>query len=214
MIGILHKVRRRVNIRNLRRQIKRQARLLARQRLPVKLEIGAAVHSVDSAGWIATNLPELNALDERQWRSMFRPSSVDRVLAEHVVEHWTPREFGIFLRIVKTFLAPQGFLRLAVPDGCHPDPAYIEYVKPGGSGAGAEDHKILYTYQTLTAALADAGFVARGLEFFDEGSSFNQIPWSVEDGLVRRSAEHDTRNVDGKLAYTSLIVDAMPAAGA
>ena len=66
----------------------------------------------------------------------------------------------------------------------------------------------------IRTALADAGFVARGLEFFDEGGSFNQIPWSVEDGLVRRSAEHDTRNVDGRLAYTSLIVDAMPAAGA
>ena len=71
------------------------------------------------------NLPEFDAPDERQWRSLFLPGSVNRVLAEHVVEHWTPAQLFAFLGIVGTYLAPRGFLRLAVPDGYNPDPAYI-----------------------------------------------------------------------------------------
>jgi len=45
-------------------------------------------------------------------------------------------------------------LRVAVPDGFHPNPGYIERVKPGGTGPGAGDHKILYTYRTLSAILS------------------------------------------------------------
>jgi len=167
---------------------------------------------VYSDGWIVTNLPELDALDERQWRSLFRPRSVDRVLAEHVAEHWTPTQLSIFLGILGTYLSPRGFLRLAVPDGYHPDPAYIEWVRPGGSGAGAESHKVMYTHETITAELAAAGFSARPLEFFDGDGCFHQLPWSTADGYVDRSAEHDPRNANGELVYTSLIVDAFPAA--
>ena len=98
----------------------------------MRLEIGASGHPVYSDGWIVTNLPELDALDERQWRSLFRPRTVDRVLAEHVVEHWTPAHLSTFLGILRTYLAPRGFLRLAVPDGRHPNPSYIAAVEPGG----------------------------------------------------------------------------------
>lgn len=195
-----------------RREIKRRARLLALQHQPIKLEIGAVGHPVHSDGWIVTNLPELDGLDERQWRSLFRPRSVDRVLAEHVVEHWTAAQLSTFLGILGIYLAPRGFLRLAVPDGYHPDPAYIEWVRPGGSGAGAEDHEVLYTHETIAAELAAAGFSARPLEFFDGEGRFHQLPWNIADGYVDRSAEHDLRNANGELAYTSLIVDAFPAA--
>ena len=33
-------------------------------------------------------------------------------------------------------------IRIAVPDGFHADENYISIVKPGGTGEGAEDHKI------------------------------------------------------------------------
>jgi|GEM_PF-6387158 len=65
------------------REIKRQARLLALRHQPTSLEIGAAGHPVYSDGWIVTNLPELDALDERQSRSLFRPCSINRTLPEH-----------------------------------------------------------------------------------------------------------------------------------
>jgi predicted SAM-dependent methyltransferase len=105
-----------------------------------------------------TNLPEHDALNARHWRLLFRPRSLDRIMAEHVVEHWTEERFATFLGIAKTYLAPSGVLRIAVPDGYTPDRDYIERVKPGGSGRGAQDHKMLYTCDTLTAALSRAGF--------------------------------------------------------
>ena len=51
------------------------------------------------------------------------------------------------------FLRPGGRLRIAVPDGFHPEPGYIEYVRPGGTGIGADDHKVLYNYQSLRKLL-------------------------------------------------------------
>jgi predicted SAM-dependent methyltransferase len=158
-----------------------------------------------------TNLPVLDALSEAQWRSLFGPQSVDRVLAEHVVEHWTPAQLVTFLDIMRTVLAPGGFVRLAVPDGCHPEASYIAAVKPGGSGAGAADHKVLYTHVTMAAACADAGFEMRLLEYFDSEGRFHGASWDTADGYIDRSAAHDSRNVNGKLAYTSLVVDVFPA---
>lgn len=198
----------RTNLR--RREIRRRARLLTRQHQPIKLEIGAAGHPVHSGDWIVTNLPVLDALSESHWRSLFRPRSVNRVLAEHVVEHWTLAQLSTFLGILRTYLAPQGFSRLAVPDGHHPDPSYVAAVQPGGSGPGADDHKVLYTHESLTAACASAGFEVRLVEYFDAEGHFHSALWDTADGYIDRSAAHDSRNSNGELAYTSLIVDVFP----
>lgn len=48
-----------------RRQIRRQARSLSCRQQPIELEIGAVGHPMYSDGWIVTNLPELDALDEQ-----------------------------------------------------------------------------------------------------------------------------------------------------
>lgn len=40
---------------------------------------------------------------------------------------------GKRLRVLK----PGGYVRVAVPDGFHPDPAYIEMGRPGGYGTGS-----------------------------------------------------------------------------
>jgi predicted SAM-dependent methyltransferase len=55
--------------------------------------------------------------------------------------------------------------------------------------------------------LHEAGFRVRLLEWWDESGRFHREPWSVERGHIQRSAEHDKRNADGELHYTSLIVD-------
>ena len=106
------------------------------------------------------------------------------------------------------YLKPGGYLRLAVPDGFHRDPAYIEYVRPGGTGAGADDHQVLYTYRSLGALLEKAEFEVTCLEHFDEDGAFHCQNWDVDDGLIHRSIRHDARNQDGQPNYTSLIVDA------
>jgi predicted SAM-dependent methyltransferase len=173
---------------------------------PRRLVVGAS--GIDQDGWIPTDQSYLDLLKPRQWRRYFEPGSLHAVFAEHVWEHLTPEEALTAARTCAEFLAAGGYVRVAVPDGLNPDPAYIAGVRPGGTGAGADDHKVLYTYRTLSEVFERAGFRVRLLEYFDEAGQFHAEPWDVKDGLVRRSARFDPRNTDGKLVYTSVILDA------
>ena len=127
--------------------------------------------------------------------------------AEHVFEHLTTEQFGDFLANARLYLAPTGRIRIAVPDGNHADPAYIDRVRPGGAGVGADDHKVLYTCGLVAELLGKGGYQFELLEYFDEAGTFHKRPWNAADGFVSRSAEHDRRNADGALNYTSLIFD-------
>jgi predicted SAM-dependent methyltransferase len=192
----------------VRRLVKRAA-LRARLALPGprRIVVGTSGHA--PPGWIATDIGSLNLLDEADWRSRFAEGSLDAILAEHVWEHLAPAA-GLEAAVrCARYLRPGGRLRVAVPDGLHPDPAYIAAVRPGGTGPGADDHKLLYTYRTLGALLERAGLAVTLLEHFDEAGRFHAAPWRWEDGPVRRSAAHDPRNAGGRLVYTSLIADAV-----
>ena len=98
-------------------------------------------------------------------------------------------------------------MRIAVPDGFHPDRDYIDYVRPGGTAPGADDHKILYTYKSLTDAVEMAGLSARLIEYFAEDGIFHARPGRYEDGYIMRCAALDGRNKDRPYSFTSLIVD-------
>lgn len=185
-----------------------QVRRLRREGGPVKIIIGAGPTSYSD--WLATDLPLLDALKPRDWSRIFRPGDVDRILAEHVIEHWTEEEFRHFLRIARPYLSPQGRIRVAVPDGFHPDASYIDQVRPGGTGCGAEDHKILHAFRSMTALLSEEDYGAELLEYFDEEGQFHHAAWSPEDGFIIRSADNDPRNKERPLSYTSLILDAFP----
>ena len=174
----------------------------------VKVILGAG--ETRYAGWIATDIPAFDVLNGEHWSGIFPAASIDRLLAEHVMEHFTSEQFAVFLRLARLRLKTNGRIRLAVPDGYHPDPDYIERVKPGGSGEGADDHKILYTCESISAALSQERYAATLLEYFDADGRFHQQPWAAGDGFIGRSAAHDPRNADGELRYTSLIVDCEP----
>lgn len=188
--------------------LRKEAKKLQARGDMVKLVIGAGLATYE--GWLITDLPVLNALSSVDWGCTFPRGSIDRILAEHVIEHWTDSGFRLFLRIVRSFLSQQGFVRIAVPDGLHPDPSYIDYVKPGGSGNGADDHKVLYNYITITRILSEEQYDYNLLEYFDELGQFHRLLWETNDGLVQRSADYDPRNKDYPLLYTSLIIDAWP----
>lgn len=173
---------------------------------PVKVVVGS-MYSLFK-GWIHTDIETLNLLVKSDWDKYFPENSIDKILAEHVWEHLTPDQGKLAFQHCYTYLKPGGFLRVAVPDGFNPSEEYINYVKPGGTGNGADDHKILYTYQIMSGFLTKIGFKVNLLEYFDENGQFHKAPWNPEDGMVRRSADHDDRNKDGKLGYTSLIIDA------
>lgn len=178
---------------------------------PLRIVVGSG--GIGQAGWIMTDRDFLDLLRPHDWQAFFKENSISAILAEHVWEHLTPAEGLAAAVTCCNYLTPGGRLRIAVPDGFHPDPDYIELVRVGGSGAGAVDHKVLYNHDTLTSLLTRAGFEVEPLEYFDAAGNLHAADWSPDDGLVRRSRRFDPRNHDGRLRYTSLIVDARKPGG-
>ena len=170
-----------------------------------KVVIGSS--GVFDPGWIPSNYQYLNLLNEAHWRRAFRRRPINALLAEHVWEHLNEVDGLRALKLVHGFMKEGARLRLAVPDGFSPDADYIEKVRPGGTGAGSDDHQVLYNVESLEKIMVDAGFRVERIEFFDEKGQFHQLPWSPNDGMVHRSLQYDERNVDGKIGYTSLILD-------
>jgi predicted SAM-dependent methyltransferase len=172
-----------------------------------KYNIGSAGVNHDPL-WYATDINTLDITNENDWRRSLSFFKLDNIMAEHVWEHLTEEHTELANRNCFRFLKRGGILRLAVPDGYHPDPSYIEWVRPGGNGPGAEDHKILYTYKIMTEKLNNVGFEVKLIEYWDEHGKFHFVDWSDENGRISRSRRYDKRNADGMLKYTSLIVDA------
>jgi len=199
-------------LRQLKRSIKmwldnrRSLSAIRRSRNDLKIIIGSA--STRQSGWVSTNYPLLDLTNETTFSGLFEPNTVNNFLAEHVWEHLSLEDGVTACQNCFTYLKRGGVLRIAVPDGYHPDPDYIAQVKPGGYGPGADDHKALYNYQTLSATLERAGFKVSLLEWFDERGQFNFVDWSDQNGFISRSSRFDERNQKTPLKYTSLIVDA------
>ena len=175
------------------------------ERGSIKLVVGSS--GIFDKGWIPSEAHFLNLLDEKTWLNYFKEGEVDCILAEHVWEHLTPEEGKIAAGVCFKFLKKGGWIRVAVPDGYHKSQDYIDYVKPGGHGAGADDHKVLYNYKTFSDTFSSNGFRVELLEYFDENKEFHHNPWDPAKGLIRRSEKYDERNVNGELNYTSLIID-------
>jgi predicted SAM-dependent methyltransferase len=180
-------------------------------------------------GWIPTQREFLDLTDPTHWQRCFEPDSVDAMLAEHVWEHLTPEEGLSAARTCFRYLRPGGTLRVAVPDGLHPDPAYIDTVKADegaatptyGLSGNATNHRALYTYRTLRELFQSAGFRVTLYEYFDEAGTFHCQEWDPKGGTIWRSKRFDPRNKRGKLAsvypgtlgdylsYSSIVLDAV-----
>ncbi|MCM3701050.1 hypothetical protein [Paenibacillus macerans] len=174
----------------------------------LKVIIGA--HDTYQPGWIATNESYLNLLIKDDWNALFGTKKINSILAEHVWEHLTFEEGAIAARHCFEQLKEGGKLRIAIPDGYHPDPYYIQWIKPNGYGHGSDDHKEIYNYKILEEILLKAGFTSiNKLEYFDEFGNFHEKAWSIEDGFIKRSKKFDSRNWRGDIVYSSLIVDAV-----
>jgi predicted SAM-dependent methyltransferase len=213
----IRNLRARRHTAKLRDRLRVEVEQLSARRAPLKLVVGAGspVPRMGEAGtpyegWLLTDVDALNALRREEWAALFQPGSIQNILAEHVMEHLTEEQFLEFLGVIRDFLAPDARVRIAVPDGFHPDSSYIEQVRPGGTGPGADDHKVLYTYSRMASLLTRAGWDYDFLEYFDEHGEFHLKPWEQRDGLIRRSAFNDPRNKERPQSYTSLIVDIRP----
>jgi len=183
-------------------------RLKIRVKFCSSLRLVLGAESVFDSGWIPTDIEYLNFLNEKHWKRYFKKNSIDAILAEHVWEHLTTENGLIAAQQCFQYLRPGGYLRVAVPDGYHPDPKYIEWVRPGGVGSFSYDHKVLYNYETFRDLFKRAGFNVNLLEYFDQEGKFHFVEWNPGDGTIHRSRRYDKRNNDGKLQYTSIILDA------
>jgi predicted SAM-dependent methyltransferase len=179
---------------------------LAGKPRPWRVIVGAGRTSQE--GWFATSPPLLDLLKPATWDAFLAGEKVDAILAEHVWHMLTWNDAYFAARVCRHYLSDSGYLRIAVPDGFHPDLDYLNWVRPNGVGPSAPAHYTLYDYRKLTAQLEDAGFEVACLEYFDEQRQFHQGSWAPDDGLVRRSAQFDERNAGGPLKYSSLIIDA------
>ena len=159
--------------------------------------------------WVSTDQNVLNLVEQKAWSHFLEPDCLDAILAEHVWEHLKPDEAIVAAKTCYKYLKPTGYLRVAVPDGFHPDPAYIKWVQPGGTGPGADDHKVLYTYASFCDLFTSVGFEVRLHEYFDELGQFHYNEWDPAGGMIVRSKRFDDRNSAGKLIYTSIVIDAI-----
>jgi len=173
---------------------------------PLRIVVGSG--GVVESGWVNTDKAYLDLLNPDGWETYFGKHQIDAILAEHVWEHLTPDEGVIAAKTCRRYLRRGGYLRIAVPDGNHPDRNYINSVMPGGCGPGADDHKVLYDYKTLSRTISEAGFEIELLEYFDESGRFMFNDWDPSAGMIHRSSRFDERNSGGGLDYTSLIIDA------
>ena len=132
---------------------------------------------------------------------------INKILAEHVFEHLTARDLSLVLGNFYKYSTEDVNIRIAVPDGNHPDPDYIQLVKPEGKGKDSRDHKFLFDYNTLTEAFKNYGFKPKLIEYWDENGNFYSGYTNDDKGFIKRSFINDSRNNNGKPTYTSLIVD-------
>lgn len=198
---------------NLRSLLEAPRRLFHRSAAPDRATIAAARRIapgsayIETPGWLATDRDVLDITQRESFARYWPPATVEAFVAEHVWEHLPPDAATAAVRCCFEFLAPGGTLRIAVPDGLNPDPQYREYVRPGGSGPGADDHQALYDRRSLAALLESAGFAVEPQEWWDATGEFHCTDWSDDRGRIVRSRRYDPRNRDGTLRYTSLILD-------
>jgi predicted SAM-dependent methyltransferase len=171
----------------------------------INLVVGAA--NTKFKGWFSTDIVTLDVTNEDNFRKYFKDRKIDRILAEHVLEHLTSDEIKIMVRNFYKFSSKNVNIRVAVPDGYHNDVNYINYVKPGGTGEGAHDHKHLFNYKSLSSYFETVGFQTYPREFWDENGKFHSNYSNDENGIIRRSFINDTRNSNRVPSYTSLILD-------
>lgn len=156
-------------------------------------------------GWFSTEKVFFDLLNINDYLKFFRHKKPDYVLIEHVLEHFDLNEVRLVAKYLFDFTNSECNIRIAVPDGFHPNDEYINYVKPGGNGPG--EHKILFNYKSLSKIFTDVGFKQKFIEYWDEEGNFHSIYADDEKGVIFRSFKNDFRNLDGKPNYTSLIID-------
>lgn len=171
----------------------------------IKLVVGAGM--THFPGWFNTDIDTLDLTKEADFQKYFSKRKIDKVLAEHVLEHLTDNQLDLMCSNLYKYSSSSVNIRIAVPDGFHSSHDYINKVKPGGTGMGADDHKHLFNFLSLAEKFTKHGFKANPIEYWDEDHIFHQGYANDDKGFITRSFINDDRNKNGEPVYTSLIID-------
>jgi len=178
---------------------------------PIKIIVGAAI--TNQKGWYSTNEEWLDITCADDWENVFHGKKLlKNVVAEHVFEHLTPEQTRKALHLIVVHMQPGSAIRIAVPDGYHPEPEYLRHVGIAGIGADASDHKQLLNCDSLINYLAEAGLTPKLKEGYLTNGDLVQQPLHLELGLVFRSRSNKA-NIATRAGWdfidanTSLVVD-------
>jgi predicted SAM-dependent methyltransferase len=194
----------------------------------LKLNIGAGGTIFPS--WISIEKKQLDITKSEDFIKFFKPSIINKLLAEHVIEHIELQEFENFLLNIRPFLDKFASIRIAVPDAMHPS-SYVKCLTmPGGLEHGADDHKYFYSIYDMQRIANKTGYQLSPIEYFDDKGIFYCLEDNWERGYISRSARNykgrftedieemkkliesvppnlQYQFIENKISYTSLIVD-------
>lgn len=158
--------------------------------------------------YIQINVFNFDITNESHYNNKLKGRKINKILAEHVFEHLSTEQIENAILLFDKYSSENVSIRIAVPDGYHNNSEYIDMVKPGGTGEGADEHLHLFTYQSLADVFSKFGFDAKFIEYWDEKGKFHST-YSNEDGLgyIKRCSLNDKRNTPENPFYTSLIID-------
>jgi predicted SAM-dependent methyltransferase len=152
----------------------------------IKIIVGAA--ETHQNGWYSTNEQWLDITKTSDWQLVFKgKKNISHVVAEHVFKHLTYSECKKALTTINQVMIYGGRLRIAVPDGYHPDSDYIRHVGINGLGDDAKDHKQLLNVDLLIELLESAGFECYHLEGYKADGQLVENVFSFMDVFIRRT---------------------------
>lgn len=123
-----------------------------------KIRIIAGAAETFQVGWYSTNEQWLDVTDPADWQRVFHGKRlIAHAVAEHVFEHLTYDECRKALANISSHMVDGGRVRIAVPDGYHPDEDYLRHVGIDGIGGDAADHKQLLNVDVLFQLFREAG---------------------------------------------------------
>ena len=149
----------------------------------------------------------MDVTNESDFKKLLGTRKIHNVLAEHVFEHLSTDDISKAAENLFKFTSDKSNIRIAVPDGFHKSNTYIDQVRPGGIGIGANDHKNLFDYKSLSEIFNNHGFKSNLIEYWDEEGNFHSYYIDDDKGFIKRCYKNDPRNRDGNPNYTSLIID-------
>jgi predicted SAM-dependent methyltransferase len=205
MFGLLTRLRRYRWYLLGRYKLRREIRNHINAGRPLKIILGSSITGFKE--WLSTDLPHFDITRQEDWAYLFEEGTIDNLLAEHVFEHLTLSQAKNALLNIRKYLKRSGVFRIAVPDGYHFSPEYIDYCRPGGSGPGCDDHKLLWNMDLLNKTAQECGLKINLLQFYNSNHDFTDSYQDDENGTIGRTYAKMQINQSTPFAISSLIAD-------